>query len=227
MSKHSYKYSKVLDSHINRASQDSEENPDGLQMDESENQGPNDLSKSQPQTSEAFVEIRFCTVCQVEQPLRTKHCRDCNACVVLHDHHCPWLGSCIGEKNRRVFWWYLLFEAAALWMALELSVEVLNSLSVSASYGLALVCVVLVAMFALMVSVLLGFHTYLACANKTTWEVASWTRIGYLSQWPSKVRSPFSQGPCWNLYFFCCKPLSEGYTEWSIPLHPPQSYCCC
>ena len=39
-----------------------------------------------------FAEKRYCTVCNVEQPLRSKHCKDCRRCVALYDHHCPWTG---------------------------------------------------------------------------------------------------------------------------------------
>lgn len=42
------------------------------------------------------VEPRYCTICQIEQPIRAKHCRECGKCVALHDHHCTWLGTCIG-----------------------------------------------------------------------------------------------------------------------------------
>ena len=39
-----------------------------------------------------FVERRYCTACNLEQPFRAKHCKDCNKCVAQYDHHCPWLG---------------------------------------------------------------------------------------------------------------------------------------
>jgi hypothetical protein len=56
------------------------------------------------------VESRYCTACNLEQPLRSKHCQDCNRCVAQYDHHCPWLGNCVGEKNHQIFYWYLIFE---------------------------------------------------------------------------------------------------------------------
>ena len=40
-----------------------------------------------------YVERRYCTVCNFEQPLRSKHCKDCNKCVGQYDHHCPWIGK--------------------------------------------------------------------------------------------------------------------------------------
>ena len=48
-----------------------------------------------------FVERKFCSVCHIEMPLRTKHCKDCDQCVATHDHHCPWVNNCIGELNAR------------------------------------------------------------------------------------------------------------------------------
>lgn len=39
------------------------------------------------------------------QPPRTKHCHDCDKCVLQFDHHCVWLGTCIGQGNHCRFWW--------------------------------------------------------------------------------------------------------------------------
>ncbi|OMJ80404.1 hypothetical protein SteCoe_19359 [Stentor coeruleus] len=55
-------------------------------------------------------EIRYCTICKIDQPMRTKHCKECGRCIATHDHHCPWLGVCIGEKNKKVFYVYLVFQ---------------------------------------------------------------------------------------------------------------------
>lgn len=55
-----------------------------------------------------FIEYKYCTVCHVEQPLRSKHCKKCDHCVATFDHHCPWIGNCVGERNRSIFFWYLV-----------------------------------------------------------------------------------------------------------------------
>lgn len=39
------------------------------------------------------------------QPPRAKHCHDCDKCVLQFDHHCVWLGTCIGQGNHCRFWW--------------------------------------------------------------------------------------------------------------------------
>ncbi|KAI5186832.1 hypothetical protein NEHOM01_1733 [Nematocida homosporus] len=41
----------------------------------------------------------FCTSCGIFRPEHAFHCRDCRRCIARMDHHCPWIGNCIGEKN--------------------------------------------------------------------------------------------------------------------------------
>jgi len=66
----------------------------------------NDKEDGEP-NSLFYIEQKYCVVCKIEQPLRTKHCRQCNRCVATYDHHCPWIGNCVGERNRRYFFYYL------------------------------------------------------------------------------------------------------------------------
>lgn len=55
-----------------------------------------------------FDEENFCIYCMARKPLRSKHCRRCSRCVAKHDHHCPWIGNCVGANNLRHFVLYLI-----------------------------------------------------------------------------------------------------------------------
>ena len=58
---------------------------------------------------ERDVRLRYCFICCVYRGPRTHHCRRCDNCVDLFDHHCPWTGTCIGARNYTPFLWFLLF----------------------------------------------------------------------------------------------------------------------
>lgn len=53
-----------------------------------------------------FMEDNECTTCKKTKPARSKHCRSCNICISMSDHHCVFLNRCIGYNNIR---WFLFF----------------------------------------------------------------------------------------------------------------------
>ena len=46
---------------------------------------------------------RFCDYCGIYQEPGTGHCDDCMVCVEELDHHCPWMGKCVGKRNMPYF----------------------------------------------------------------------------------------------------------------------------
>ncbi|XP_019172301.1 PREDICTED: protein S-acyltransferase 10-like isoform X3 [Ipomoea nil] len=132
-----------------------------------------------------------CTYCQSLQPPRTKHCHDCDKCVLEFDHHCVWLGTCIGQGNHCRFWWYICEETAlSIWTGI-LYIQFLKS-SISKA-------------------------CYLILTNQTTYELVRRRRIPYLRGVPERV-FPFSKGACRNLYYSCCD-RSNIYRMEHTPTH--------
>ncbi|CRG95262.1 palmitoyltransferase, putative [Plasmodium gallinaceum] len=49
-----------------------------------------------------------CVTCKIIKPARVHHCAECFHCVIHQDHHCVWVDNCIGIKNQRCFYIFIL-----------------------------------------------------------------------------------------------------------------------
>jgi palmitoyltransferase len=144
-----------------------------------------------------FIEHKFCSVCHLEMPLRTKHCKDCDHCIATHDHHCVYLNNCIGEHNARQFYCYLLIQAVQLMNGLVLAQRIGSNVKVKTSRAWFYLLTLLMIGVLLFVLALVCLHTYLMTKGLTSWEHLSWMNITYLKVWPRKYGSPFSKGSAW------------------------------
>jgi palmitoyltransferase len=64
---------------------------------------PGIVTDQTPPVSVDISRWRWCDVCNTYQPPDGQHCPDCNVCIEGYDHHCVWMGTCIGKKNYRQF----------------------------------------------------------------------------------------------------------------------------
>ena len=51
----------------------------------------------------------FCPYCLVKKQYRSLHCLVCEKCIDDFDHHCFWVGNCVGRKNYTLFFVFLIY----------------------------------------------------------------------------------------------------------------------
>mmetsp|Transcript_101021 Transcript_101021/g.204936 ORF Transcript_101021/g.204936 Transcript_101021/m.204936 type:complete len:178 (+) Transcript_101021:83-616(+) len=57
---------------------------------------------------------RHCDKCNIMQPRGCSHCEFCQVCVEGFDHHCPWMGKCIGKDNLCAFYTFIAVSMSSL-----------------------------------------------------------------------------------------------------------------
>jgi len=158
-----------------------------------------------------------CSTCAVFRPKRAKHCGYCNNCVERWDHHCPWIGTCVGRRNYRSFFAMLLFATALAAFVTNAGFAVIFSnykrkggadtskLSARALFVLAIRHRADVLLFAFVSAAILflllwlfTYHVFLILSAMTTNE--------HLKGTYSNKPNPHNRGICSNLWTF----LSEA-----------------
>jgi hypothetical protein len=123
-----------------------------------------------------LAKIKYCSTCDIYRPPRAIHCGICNCCIERLDHHCPWLGTCVGKRNYKYFLCFIHATAAQVILTIvACSIHLVDDrFSEDTGFGkkqvTSIVLLVFTSILGIFVFWLLGYHQYLIFRNETTNE---------------------------------------------------------
>ncbi|OLY85203.1 putative palmitoyltransferase ZDHHC14 [Smittium mucronatum] len=172
------------------------------------------------------VKLKFCDTCKIYRPPRCSHCRICDNCVEVEDHHCVWLNNCVGRRNYRYFYTFILMVPFMGIYTFSFSLYHLIYLAHNLdpvpdqsgfrtaiiSSPVSLLIIIYTVFFTWPVFALFVYHSYLMFNNMTTHEQIK-SKSEIFSQ--SSEENMFSNGSCFlDFIDSLCRPRTFPNVYW-------------
>lgn len=160
-----------------------------------------------------IVRVKWCHTCKIFRPPRCSHCRICNNCIEKFDHHCPYIGQCIGMRNYKYFLLFISLTSMLCILVFVSSLVVIiriikkaneegNSYWDSLGDQIAAIMLILISfIFLWFLGGLTLFHVYLQCKGRTTNEN---------TKRPYGDHNPYDRGCARNFREIWCASMPES-----------------
>lgn len=164
----------------------------------------NDLRNMYEETLESFASdggddrferLPLCHSCHIARPHRSKHCRVLNRCVLLFDHHCPFVGTTIGLYNYKYFYSFVV--SFTITEVLFTTTGILYLKKAPDNIGVEITKLLIALYFSIYMIMTGGlsiYHTQLVRKNLTTNEHQNFFKYKYLKDENGAYRNPYNRG---------------------------------
>eukprot|EP01080_Neovahlkampfia_damariscottae_P009036 gene9036-1134_t len=188
----------------------------------------------------------------IKIPMRSKYCKRCENYISKFDHHCFWIGRCVGEKNHYQFMRFLLFQVILISIVVLLAINgeyniylkmskiqfAENSaarnpkLLIENSENLWLVfkavCIAIGGFIAFFIMwlplIMMSYNIFLISTNQTSYEIDRPKKCDYFDGVP-RNSAKFDDGVINNWKDFYSGGNSEKHSIWKISKEPASNCC--